>query len=215
MADPQGYQGYTSAQGDFNKIAFVVKQILAGVRIAQPVEVMAVRPNPATAGIFAGFVDVMLIVNQVDVAGNSTPHETINNIPYFRLVGGSNAVVLDPVVGDIGVMLCADRDISTVKANNGKPANPASNRRFDLADGMYFGGFSGEEATQLIRFASDGIHVTTPNKIFLEGDVEVTGTLTATGNITAGQGGGDQVTLQTHKHPTAATGSPSSPTPGT
>ena len=43
----------------------------------------------------------------------------------------------------------------------------------------------------------------------------INGALTATGNITAGTGTGDQVSLQTHKHPTAATGSPSSPTPGT
>lgn len=35
------------------------------------------------------------------------------------------------------------------------------------------------------------------------------------GSVVAGNGGGDQVTLQTHKHPTAATGAPSAPTPGT
>jgi hypothetical protein len=35
------------------------------------------------------------------------------------------------------------------------------------------------------------------------------------GSVVAGNGGGDQVTLQTHKHPTAATGAPSSPTAGT
>ena len=37
----------------------------------------------------------------------------------------------------------------------------------------------------------------------------------ATGNITAGHGGGDSVGLQTHEHPTAAAGAPSPPTPGT
>lgn len=39
--------------------------------------------------------------------------------------------------------------------------------------------------------------------------------ISTTGSVVAGAGGGDQVTLQTHKHPTAATGAPSSPTPGT
>ncbi len=47
------------------------------------------------------------------------------------------------------------------------------------------------------------------------GVLAIAGALTATGNVTAGQGGADQVGLQTHKHPTAATGAPSSPTPGT
>lgn len=51
--------------------------------------------------------------------------------------------------------------------------------------------------------------------IALNGNVTITGALTATGAITAGYGGADQVGLQTHTHPTAATGSPSSPTAGT
>lgn len=47
------------------------------------------------------------------------------------------------------------------------------------------------------------------------GSIAVTGNLTVTGEITAGFGGGDSVTLQYHEHPTAATGAPSPPTPGT
>lgn len=196
MADatPQGYQGYTSAQGDYNRTVFIVKQILAGVRTAVPVEVMAVSVTPGTDGA-AGYVDVKPLVNQVDVAGNSTPHETIHNIPYFRLHGGGNAVILDPAINDIGWMLCADRDISTVK-KTGKAANPASNRKFDLADGMYLGGFLGPAPTQEIRFASDGIHIKTPNTIFLEGNAKVTGNLEVDGTMNGGGGtGGKKVVL--------------------
>lgn len=53
------------------------------------------------------------------------------------------------------------------------------------------------------------------NGLAYNGPIKETGDITATGNITAGQGGGDSVTLQQHKHPTAALGSPSAPTPGT
>ncbi|MDA8251274.1 MAG: hypothetical protein M0Z28_19185, partial [Rhodospirillales bacterium] len=36
--------------------------------------------------------------------------------------------------------------------------------------------------------------------ITLQGDTNVVGALTATGNVTAGQGGADQVDLQGHEH---------------
>lgn len=47
------------------------------------------------------------------------------------------------------------------------------------------------------------------------GVLSITGAFAATGNVTAGHGGADQVGLQTHEHPTAAAGAPSPPTPGT
>lgn len=49
----------------------------------------------------------------------------------------------------------------------------------------------------------------------LNTNLNVIGAITATQNVTAGEGGADQVTLQGHHHPTAATGAPSAPTPGT
>ena len=45
--------------------------------------------------------------------------------------------------------------------------------------------------------------------------VVINGDLNVSGDVTAGYGGGDSVTLQHHKHPTAALGGPSMPTPGT
>lgn len=47
------------------------------------------------------------------------------------------------------------------------------------------------------------------------GGASLLGPLNVTNDVTAGHGGSDQVGLQTHTHPTAALGSPSSPTPGT
>lgn len=207
-----GTQDFHSAGSDYNAQSFLVRQILALINIGTAVEVMSVTNDGGMTAV--GFVDVLPLVNQLDGSGNAIPHETIYGLPYVRLQGGANAVICDPTVGDIGAAIFADRDISSVKANKAQ-SNPGSRRRFSKSDGIYFGGILNGVPTQVIRFASDGIHVTTPNTIFLEGNTQVIGTLTATGNITAGQGGGDQVALQTHKHPTAAAGSPSSPTPGT
>ncbi len=69
-------------------------------------------------------------------------------------------------------------------------------------------------AGQVLRFCADGsFYVQGP--VNLMGNLTIMGNVTATGSIVAGQGGGDQVSLQTHKHPTAAMGGPSSPTPNT
>ena len=217
MADPNNGQGFSgfqqpnSASTEFNAQYFFVLSLLSRVHTSTLVEVMAVT-NSGT-DIPAGFVDIRPLVNQIDGAGNSVPHGTIYHCPYFRLLGGANAVILDPEVGDIGLACFAERDISSVLANQAQ-ANPGSRRQFDYADGMYVGGFLGQTPTQFVRFAVDGIFITSPAKITLQApDIEfdgathttgaVTGDATATyqGNVTAGS-----IDLETHKHTGVQTG---------
>jgi hypothetical protein len=60
------------------------------------------------------------------------------------------------------------------------------------------------------------VNVVAPGGINLNGvTIDKDGNLDTPGTVTAGVGGADQVGLQTHKHPTAATGPASAPTPGT
>lgn len=47
----------------------------------------------------------------------------------------------------------------------------------------------------------------------IDGTLTVNGSVLATGAVVAGRGGGDEVDLQLHEHPTAAPGGPSPPTP--
>jgi hypothetical protein len=60
-----------------------------------------------------------------------------------------------------------------------------------------------------LAMTSAGIAITSTSPIVVNGNLHVTGT------VIGGFGGVDQVGLQTHEHPTAASGSPSPPTPGT
>jgi hypothetical protein len=116
-----------------------------------------------------GFVDVLPLVNQVDGDGNSTPHETVHNLPFFRLQGGRNAAIIDPEPDDIGLACFASRDTSNVETT-GKQAPPASLRRFDWADGLYLGAFpqSGAPPTQYVQFNASGITVVSPTAITLQ-----------------------------------------------
>lgn len=140
--------------GGFNPVAFIVSQMLARVRT---VTLGVVKGVTNTGGIIpAGTVDVQPLVNMVDGRGNATPHGTVFKLPYFRLQSGTNAVIMDPAVGDIGIMLICDRDVSSVEASQAA-APPPSMRMFNFSDGLFVGGIMGTESpTQFLRFLSPG-----------------------------------------------------------
>lgn len=146
--------------GLFNNISFVIRQWLNKVQTATPVKVVSCT-NEGGLSPF-GFVDVQPLVNQIDGQGNATPHATVFGLPYMRIQGGSNAIILDPKPGDIGVAVFASRDISKVKNTQGQ-SNPGSLRTFDYADGMYLGGILNGTPTQYIQFSDEGIAVVSPN----------------------------------------------------
>lgn len=170
MSDVQenGYRGaqdQTTGTSDYNAQAFVIWQILRSISGARLVKVKGATNNGGVVPV--GFVDVQVLVNQLDGWNNAVAHGTIYNLPYFRLQGGANAVIIDPQEGDIGVAIIEDRDISSVKANKGQ-ANPGSKRIFDLADGLYLGGFLNGAPQQYVQFSSAGIAVVSPTKVTLQ-----------------------------------------------
>jgi hypothetical protein len=234
----QGYgqQDPSDSADAYNVLIFTIEQMLAQISTMKLVKVQAVDSDAKT-------VDVLPLVNQLDGAGNSTPHGTIFGIPYFVYQAGANAIILTPEVDDIGVMVCADRDISSVKSTKAQ-ANPGSLRKLDAADGVYFGGVLNGAATQtiaitddgiklsdknnhVIEMKADGIHLTGP--VFVDGALQLSGSIEALdgsiyagdiktkGAVVAGQGTADQVGLQTHKHAGVTIGAATTlaPTAGT
>lgn len=171
MSDAPNTTAYIGAQdaGDaanpFNADYFANDQQIAQVSVATLVKVMKVSNTPGQLAK-VGTVNVQPLVKQIDGNGNGTSHETIFNLSYFRFTGGKNAVLLDPEVGDIGVAVFCDRDISSVKANQDE-ANPGSRRRHDMADGIFFGipvSAKGKEVPeQYIRFTTTGIEMKDKN----------------------------------------------------
>lgn len=172
MAD--GYNGFQrpgSASSDFNAIAFLVQSMMNGMATATLVQVKAVTNAGGVSPV--GFVDIQPMVNQVDGIGTAVPHGTVFKCPYQRMQGGANAIILDPQVGDIGVAVFADRDISSATANKA-PSNPGSSRRFDMADGLYLGGFLNAAPTQYVQFSTAGITIHSPALVKLDApDVQI------------------------------------------
>lgn len=114
-----------------------------------------------------GFVDAVDLLQQVDGSGNGIPNVPMKNLPYFRLQGGGNAVIIDPEIGDIGIAVFAYRDISNTKKTKAEGA-PASARTHDVSDGLYIGGLLNGTPSQYLHFLDSGIEVVAT------GDIEFT-----------------------------------------
>ncbi len=146
----------TSGVGDFNAFSFLCAQMINRICTMQPVLVKAVGTTT---------VDVQPMVHMIDGDGSPTPHGIIHGLPFMRLQGGTSAVILNPVVGDIGFAVFASHDISSVKANKA-PSNPGSRRRYDWADGVYIGGILNGTPTEFIQFSNGGgVTITTPGTV--------------------------------------------------
>lgn len=192
-----GQQDPFSATSDFAVIAFVARQLMNRLDIMKLVKVTKVTGGGATLGA-AGTVDVELLVNQIDSAGNAVASGTVYGLPYFRLQGGKNAVIMEPKVDDIGFVICADRDISAVKSSK-KKSTPGSFRKFSVSDGVYIGGILNGTPEQAVIFGDDFIKVVdkTGNVVEMKSTgieltpsgvlpVKVNGNLVVTGNLLLG-----------------------------
>jgi hypothetical protein len=194
-----------SSQSESAAIGFIIEQIISKIQTITLVRVTKVTNSGGVSPV--GFVDIVPLVHQLTGDRKTVPHSTIYNVPYFRLQGGGDAIILDPKVGDIGMCGFCSRDISSVKKNK-KASAPPSLRRFDFSDGLYFGGFLNGTPTQYMQFSADGITVFSPTKITLEapnidikgavsqsgGEVNVATTLNAGVDVTfAGISGKDHV----------------------
>lgn len=152
--------------GEYNNIAFAIQQLLAKMQTATLVKIVSCTNDGGLSPV--GFVDVIPLVNQIDLNGTPTPFDVpIHNVPYLRVQGGSNAIIIDPAVGDIGICVFASRDISKVKSTK-KQANPGSYRQYNFADGMYMGGVLNGTPTQYIQFNTSGIVIHSPTAVKLE-----------------------------------------------
>ena len=164
---------------DLNRLEFLIKVLQRDMSTAIPVIITAVQAGDTNA---AGYVDARPLVAQIDAWGNSLPMAAIHHLPYFRLQSGRAAVVLDPVVGDIGLAVFAQSDCSNVKQGANQTVQPGSWRKFDQADGFYVGGFLNKSVDTFVRLAQDGsVTIRAPGSVTIDAPL-----VTYTGDIICG-----------------------------
>jgi hypothetical protein len=196
----------------------LIRSILAGVRTAIPVKVLAVHPGAGSPPAI-GTVDVQPLVQSV---GGSRAWSLKPNygVPFCRIQSGATAIVADPQVDDIGIAVACDRDISKVLATGGGLSMPGSARKHNLSDLVYvLSIISAAEITQYILANSNGITLLSPNTITIQGgQINLVGpvnangaTISGTGEVTDAAG----VVLGTHDHEPGTYIAGSTPVTGT
>ena len=149
---------------EYNGLSFIIQQaIRQQVNTCVVVKVTAVKD---------GYVDVLPLVTQIDGNGEAVQPTTLYHLPFMRYHGGVCAVILNPVVGDIGLAVFAGKDCSNVVKGTTEPQQPASFRENTMANGYYIGGFLNQDPTCSIELKQDGsIVLTAPNNVIVNGDV--------------------------------------------
>lgn len=213
ITNPAGMLQPSTLWGVHNNLQFVIHQALAKIQTATIVKVVSCTNDGGVSPV--GTVDVQILVNQISGQSVATPHVTMYSLPYLRMQGGANAVILDPEPGDIGIAVFASRDITNVK-NTKAQANPGSFRTHDFADGMYLGGLLNGMPSQYVQFSTAGVSIISPSIITLQapsivlngalqqigGNATMSQSLTVTGEVK-----GNGITLSTHVHGGVTTGS--------
>lgn len=172
-------------------------------------------------------VSVKPMVDGFTGGGDRIPSGVISGVPVWRLQRGASAVIMPPVVDDIGLIAICDRDITAVKATK-DAALPGSNRTHSYSDAIYLGGVLNAEPSQYVKFSNDGIDIVSPlvvqvngNTVVINADAKISfnspiieangqltqgsgsyaGNATFGGDITAtGEVTGNGIHLSTHKH---------------
>lgn len=150
---------------------FIILRLIRGVHTCDLVKVLAVHPQSDRVG----FVDVQPLLLDTDTNNVVIDQTPIYNVPYMRLQGGSSAVILDPVVGDIGLAMFAEADITNIKQTLAQGA-PATDRMHSTADALYLGGYLNPAPTQYVQFqpGGAGINIVSPGPVKLQAGTTVT-----------------------------------------
>jgi len=201
-----GNQTPPDVANDFATLSFLVRQALSRLSTLTLVRVVDCTNDGGIA--LVGTVTVQPLVNMVSGGDRvAFPHKPLYKLPYCRVQGGANAVIIDPVAGDIGLAGFCSRDISAVKASK-DIANPGSFREFSMSDGVYILTCIGAVMpSQYVVMNDEGVTVVSPTAITLQaplitldGSVETTGTIDAAGIITAPDVISDTISGKTHTH---------------
>jgi len=200
-----------AARDEYATLDHIVRMILNKSWTSTLVQVKAVRNDGAGP---TGSVDIQPMVHQLTGDGVAVPHATIFNVPYFRLQGGSCAIIIDPSPGDIGIGLFAQSDISAVKKTRA-PAPPGSRARFSAGDALYIGGFlniTPETYLQLVAgtatlVAPTAFNIVSP-LVTLSQDMHVAGDITTAAGSTFN---GKSFDSHTHGGVTAGSGTSGPP----
>ncbi|MBO6253863.1 MAG: hypothetical protein J6O49_09475 [Bacteroidaceae bacterium] len=146
---------------------YIINNLIANIHTMMPVKILSVTVPPDSLAPI-GRCEVLPLVQQIDGSNNVYPMGKIINVPYLRVQGGDNAVVMDPKEGDVGLCGFCERDISIVK-RTGELSAPDTRRKYDINSAVYMFTMMSGTPTQYIHFKSSGIDIKTTGDLNING----------------------------------------------
>jgi phage gp45-like len=138
-------------------LAFIFEKLLSEKTFIEIVTVVASNPTTQT-------IDVKPLVCRADPYNNSISNSVVYGVTYLRWQCGGSAIIMDPVAGDIGLLLVTDRDSSAVRLSR-LEAQPTTKETHSRSDGVYLGGLLNMNPTQFIELKNGSINITTPDSV--------------------------------------------------
>ena len=146
---------------------YIINNLIANIHTMMPVKILSVTVPPDSLAPI-GRCEVLPLVQQIDGSNNVYPMGKIINVPYLRVQGGKNAIVIDPQVGDVGLCGFCERDISIVK-RTGELSAPDTRRKYDINSAVYMFTMMSGTPTQYIHFKTSGIDIKTTGDLNING----------------------------------------------
>lgn len=209
----QGIADIYAGKTMYNQLSFLMRSMMnKEISTAIPVVVTAVMAGSGAVG----HVQAKPLVNDMDAEANAVDVAILPKLPYFRLQGGKVAIITDPIVGDIGFAIFAQKDTSNVVAGTKEPVQAGSFRNFSMSDGWYIGGFLNQNPETYIQLnqnktivinAASKVTINSAN-VELSGDLKVNGKTSIVGELDA-----HGITYSTHVHGGVDRGSSNTDTP--
>lgn len=199
MADKyySGFSHITDTSNDYNARDFhIERKIIDMVKTATLVKVVSVDKSNQT-------LSCIETVHQTTPDNQQVGHAPLHNIPYLYYQAGNCRIEIDPVPGDIGQIVFCHRDITGVKKTRAE-ALPQTKRTHAYEDGVYAFALynSGKEVEHTISLSpGNGLVITSTKDVVINANVKIQGTLSASGDVKAGN-----ISLQSHVHGGVRTG---------
>ena len=151
---------------EYDKVISQFNSLITNVNTAMPCKVVAIEKQEQRGVNIVGFVDIQLMIEQTNGQKKGNETAIVCNVPYVRIQGGTNAVIIDPEINDLGVAIFSSRDITNFKEAR-RQTPPATWRKFSISDAIYIGGIRNQKPVQYIHFRNDGIEVYSPKRVHI------------------------------------------------
>ncbi len=156
MSKSKGVANYEDLTSEYNALNF----IKSTVNTCYAVTVTKVDADNQK-------VTVKPLIAQIDADNNKIELSEIFEIPYFRYSAGRTAVKLDPVAGDIGVLIIFKSDSNNIKTGDNSQILPNTFLNYPLYSGIYIGGMLNNDPENYIEIKDDSITINANKKIVI------------------------------------------------